>query len=248
MTIMAIHNATNALDPQIRVERRQEKKGSKGRAEFSFGLVEEISVDRDGFSREDPRSYTTHNAPVRRYSAWLSRANRLIGTLRLIDQELDVLSGAQTVIIGGGSGHDTKDQSKSVTDNGSGKVNLAQLLDDFVEEAGGFVKIESIGRIMRHGAVIFSDDSVEAAQGVAKTKMFVQWTLQQLIDTMQDLISRRGDILPADIELAEELASDTAEQVSLSIDVDSGAAIEAQANLDPHLAVGLLAINEIRRN
>ncbi len=242
--------SSSYLDPNSRVERRHGNKGQKGGSDFSFGLVEPISSNRDEASHDNPRPYTTHNAPVRRYSGWLSRANRLIGTLRLIDQELRELEGLPV----------TGEQEAKPCEDAEAKLDnlddalqqrntqVVQLLDDFEEEAEGFVEIGSIGKLMRSSASIFSEDSVEAAQGVAKTRRFVQWTLQQLIDTMQDMISHRKDTLLEEDRLPEEYASDTAEQISLSIDIGGDAAIEAQANLDPLLAVRLLAINEIRKH
>lgn len=254
MTTLAVPSlSSNYLDPSSRVERRHGNKGQKGGSDFSFGLVEPISSDRDQTAYDNPRPYTTHNAPVRRYSGWLSRANRLIGTLRLIDQELGGLEALPVTGEEDAKSYEETEAKSERLDNledvlQQNSAQVAQLLDDFVEEAEGFVDIESIGKLMRSSASIFSEDFVEAAQGVAKTRRFVQWTLQQLIDTMQDMISHRKDTLLEEDRLPEECASDTAEQISLSIDIGGDTAIEAQANLDPLLAVRLLAINEIRKH
>lgn len=253
MTITVLNKLSHDVPKgSSRVARRQGSNSDQDDSAYTFGLVEKISGQDSFLERERRRSSLAVNAAVRRYSGWLSRANQLVSLLRLASSELGQLEGLTFKLVEDAqSSADSvaAAQSEPLATQIEAKRDVAMnLLHSFQQEAHGFISTESLASLRGIKPPDLVREPVEIAQEVATTKRLVEWTLQQLIATLEQQLSRQPHFFSGEDKSSEEAALDSACLLSSRIDSGASMAMIAQANLDPQLAVRLLRSDQQYNN
>ena len=230
-----------------KIERRLDKEGDQGGCESPQKPEKKYDAEHEESKQHYKQPFSSHNPAVRRYSAWLTRVNRLIAMLQAVDRELGTLESKMGQVkelqVARGSKVGKEKLAELTKTRGEQNRKIMQLLQEFRHEAEGFINIHILDRLRGPGDGAVAADSAATVREVATKKQHVQETLQELIGVMLERIKKRKEDFPAEKMLLEESVSHEIDRISNSIVAGGSLAMRAQANLDPHLALRLLSLN-----